>query len=172
MEIITIIAIVLSPAIAVLVSIWVQSQGEKRRNKKFIFSNLMSTRHQVISDEIVRALNMIDVVFRDKEKVRELWREYYDMLYTKGIDWKQLDTKRLELITEMAKVVGYGKKITHIDVDRVYTPVGLSEDRERMRKIGEELLRVLQESGGLQIVPKEKPKKKDEKKNVLNEILK
>lgn len=45
MEIITIIAIVLSPAIAVLVSIWVQSQGEKRRNKKFIFSNLMSTRH-------------------------------------------------------------------------------------------------------------------------------
>jgi len=159
MEIITIIAIALSPAIAVLISIWVQSQGEKRRNKKFIFGNLMSTRHQVISDEIVRALNMIDVVFRDKKKVRKLWREYYDMLYTKGIDWKQLDTKRLELITEMAKVVGHGKKITHIDVDRVYRPIGLSEDAIKMKDIGTELLRVLKESGGLRIEPKESAEK-------------
>ena len=159
MEIITIIAIALSPAIAVLIAIWAQSRGEKQRNKKLIFSSLMSTRHQIYSDEIVRALNMIDVVFRDKKKVRELWRKYYDMLYTQGIDWKQVNIKRLELITEMAKVVGYGKKITHIDVDRVYTPVGLSEDRERMKKIGEELLRVLQESGGLRIEPKESAEK-------------
>ncbi len=172
MEIITIIAIALSPAIAVLIAIWVQSLGEKRRNKKSIFSSLMSTRHHGVSDEIVRALNMIDVVFRDKEKVRELWHEYYDMLYNKGIDWKQRDTKRLELITEIAKVIGYGKKITHIDVDRVYIPVGLREDAQRTRDIGKELLRVLKESGGLKIASKEQPKKKDEKKSVLNEILK
>jgi len=162
-EIITIIAIALSPAIAVLIAIWAQSRGEKQRNKKLIFSSLMSTRHQIYSDEIVRALNMIDVVFRDKERVRELWREYYDMLYTKGIDWKQVDTKRLELITEMAKVVGYGKKISHIDVDRVYTPVGLSEDALRMKDIGNELLRVLKESGGLKITSKEHPEKKTAK---------
>ncbi len=98
----TIIAILLSPVTAVLISIWVQDRREKRQQKKFIFSSLMSTRHQIVSDEIVRALNMIDVVFHDKEKVRKLWHEYYDMLYNRGIDnptgWEQQKTKKLELV--------------------------------------------------------------------------
>jgi len=162
MEIITIIAIALSPAIAVLVSIWVQYWREKRQHKKLIFSSLMSSRHQVISDEIVRALNIIDVVFYNEKKVRKLWHEYYDMLLNEGLNnptgWEQRKTKNLELITEMAKVVGYGKEITHIDVNRVYMPVGLSEDALRSREIGMEFLRVLKESGGLRKVPKEQPK--------------
>jgi len=159
MAIMTIIAILLSPVIAVLISIWVQDRREKRQNKKFIFSSLMSTRHQILSDEIVRALNMIDVVFSDKKKVRELWHEYYDMLHNAGLNnptgWEQRNIKKLELIHEIAKVIGYGKEITHIDVNRVYMPVGLSEDTQRTREIGIELLRVLRESGGLQIVPQE-----------------
>jgi len=72
-EILTIIAILVSPAIAVLVSMWIQNRKEKRQHKRYIFASLMSTRHQVISDEIVRALNMIDVVFHDKKKARRLW---------------------------------------------------------------------------------------------------
>ncbi len=65
----TIIAILLSPVTAVLISIWVQDRREKRQQKRFIFSSLMSTRHQIVSDEFVRALNMIDVVFHDEKKV-------------------------------------------------------------------------------------------------------
>ncbi len=93
--------------------------------------------------------------------VRELWHEYYDMLYNRGLDnpigWEQQKTKKLELVHEIAKVVGYGKKITHIDVDRVYMPVRLSEDVQRTRELGIELLRVLKESAGLKIVPQEPP---------------
>ncbi len=180
MEIITIIAILVSPAIAVGVSMarqnWYQNQQEELRRKKFIFAGLMSTRHQVVSDEIVRLLHLIDVEFHDKDEVRKLWKELHSMLYNRGLDnpegYDQLDKKRLELITEMAKVVGYGEEISPIDVDRVYKPIGLTEDTWRMRSIGIELLRVLQKSGGFQMLPKEQPKKKDEKKNVLNEILK
>jgi hypothetical protein len=167
MQILTIIAIAISPAIAVGVSIWVQSWKEKRQQKRYIFASLMSTRHQVISDEIVRALNMIDVVFYDKKKIRELWHEYYDMLHNEGLNnplgWEQRNTKKLELITEMAKEVGFSKEITHIDVNRVYSPVGLAEDTLRMRETGIELLRVLKESGGLKIVPKEQSEKKTNK---------
>ena len=99
----------------------------------------MSTRHQSVTHEIVRALNMIDVVFSDKKKVRKLWREYYDMLHNTGLKGptgrEQWKTKKRELILEMAKVVGYGKEITLLDVERVYMPVGLSEDDARARGI-------------------------------------
>ncbi len=163
MGIITVIAILLSPAIAVGVSILVQDWREKRKDKEFIFSSLMATRHQIYSDEVVRALNMIDVIFHDDEKVRELWREYYDMLHNPGLNnptgWEQWKTKKLELIYEMAKVTGYGKKITHIDASRVYVPVGMVEDTLRARDLGVEQLRVLKESGGSQTVPNEQAEK-------------
>ena len=51
MEIITLIAILVSPAIAVGVSMarqnWYQNQQEELRRKKYIFAGLMSTRHQI-----------------------------------------------------------------------------------------------------------------------------
>lgn len=114
----------------------------------------MSTRHSPINSEIVRALNMIDVVFCDDKNVRKLWREYYDILNTPKFNSSTAKTKNLELITEMAKVIGYGKEISAIDVDRVYYPVGLGEYDRRSEEIANELLRVLKASGGLQVTTK------------------
>jgi hypothetical protein len=160
MKTVNIIAILASPLIAVLVSMWIQHRKEKRLMQKSIFSTLWATRHQVTStEEIVRALNMIDVVFSSKKKVRKLWREYYEMLNNSGLNnptgWEQWKAKRHELITEMAKAVGYRKEITLMDVERIYSPVGLLEESMTTRAIGDELLRVLKESKGLQVVPKD-----------------
>lgn len=121
-----------------------------------IFTTLMATRHSSIIDESVRALNMIDVVFYDKHLVRQLWREYFDMLGNEGLNnptgWNQRQKKKLELIHEIAKVIGYGKAITHLDVDRVYCPVGLGEKSRRTDELLNELLRILKASGGLQVI--------------------
>ena len=154
MEIINIIAIALSPLIAVRVSAWLQTQKEKRLMRMNIFMSLMSTRHHIApTDETVRSLNMIDVVFCDEEKIKKLWREYFEMLYNPPSSslWEK---KKFELITEMAKVVGFEKEITLQDVERVYSPIGINEDWRRAREILDELLRVLKESKGLQVVPK------------------
>lgn len=149
-------AIVLSPLIAVLVSVFLQHRREQRNQKLWIFNTLVSTRHQPIVDENVRALNMIDVAYHDEAKVRTLWREYYAMLSNQGLNnqvgWQQRQTKNLEMITEMAKAVGYGNAISYLDVDRVYYPVGLGEASETTHQIGVELLRVLKASGGVQFV--------------------
>lgn len=56
------------------------------------------------------------------------------------------------MITEMAKVVGYESAITHLDVDRVYCPVGLGEQSQTAQEIAKELLRVLKASGGVRFV--------------------
>jgi hypothetical protein len=153
---VNILAILLSPVVAVLVTVFLQSRKEKRNQKLWIFNTLIATRHSPIVDENVRALNMIDVVFHDSARVRQLWREYFDMLCNEGLNnpngWSQRQKKNLELITEMAKVVGYGAAITHLDVDRVYYPIGLGEQSQKAQEIAAELLRVLKASGGVQFV--------------------
>jgi hypothetical protein len=158
MEIINVFALLLSPLIAVLVSVFLQSKQVKCGEKKVIFSTLIATRHSPINDQTVRALNMIDVVFYKNKNVRRLWREYYDMLHNTGLNndlgYKTRQTKNLELITEMAKDLGYGKEITALDVERVYYPVGLGQAFTRSEDIANELLRVLKASGGLQITEK------------------
>ena len=147
-EALTIIAIVISPVVAVLVSRYAQDRKEKRRNQLDLLSSIIATRHEVmLTTEAVRALNLIDVVFHDKKEVRRLWEEYFDMLHNEGLDnpsgHAQWNKKKLELITAMAKVLGYGKEITHLDMDRIYSPVGLAEQTQRTNLLIDELLRVL-----------------------------
>ena len=158
LTIINIVAIVVSPIAAVLITMFLQSRKEKRAQKLFIFNTLISTRRAPINEETVRALNMIDVVFHDCSGIRKLWHEYFDMLNNQGLNnplgWPQRQKKNLEMITEIAKVLGYGKEISHLDVDRVYNPTGLFDQSNRATEISVELLRVLKASGGLNFSPK------------------
>jgi len=159
MTVINIVAVLLSPLIAVLVTVYLQDRREKRAQKLWIFNTLLATRHSPIIEENVRALNMIDVAFHDSPKVRTLWHEYFDMLANQGLDnkmgFEQRQKKNLEMLTEMGAVLGYGKAITHLDVDRIYYPVGLGTQSQKGQAIADELLRVLKASGGVQFSPRE-----------------
>jgi len=155
---VNIIAVLLSPVIAVLITLYLQNRREKRNQKLWIFNTLIATRHSPVIEENVRALNMIDVVFHDSQRVRQLWHEYFGMLGNEGLNnevgWSQRQKKNLEMITEMAKVLGYGEAITYLDVDRVYYPVGLGSQSQKQAAIADELLRVLKASGGVQFAPR------------------
>lgn len=159
-EVINIVAIVLSPAIAVAISIFVQDRKQKRFERLSVFNTLMATRHEPIADENVRALNMIDVVFDNCKDVRRLWREYYEMLCNNGLDNEQgyqtRQKKNLELIHEIGRSLGYGRAISHLDVDRVYYPKGLGEQSRVAHEIANELLRVLKATEGLAVRPAKK----------------
>ena len=158
MQALNIVAVVLSPVVAVLVTLWYQHRKERRDSKRWILSTLLATRHSPILDETVRALNLIDLVFHDSSKVRSLWHEYFQMLNNEGLNnpngWSQRQKKNLEMITEMARALGYGREISHLDVDRVYYPVGLGEQAKRGQEISDELLRVLKGTQGLAVTPK------------------
>jgi hypothetical protein len=146
MTIVSIVAVLLSPIIAVLISMLLQNRRSVRTEKMQVFNALIGNRNNSIAIESVRALNMIDVVFHDASKVRGLWHECYDMLSNKGLDnelgYKLRQKKNLEMITEMAKTLGYGKAITHLDVDRAYSPIGLENQNQKGTQIADELLRV------------------------------
>jgi len=156
---ITVLAILLSPIIALLITMYLQTRKDRKTAQMYLFNTLIATRHSPITEETVRALNMIEVLFYDKPKVRQLWREYFEMLYNEGLNnplgWEQRQKKNIELIYEMGKCLGYGKEISHLDVERVYYPVGLGQQRVRVEELITELLRVLKASGGITITPKE-----------------
>jgi hypothetical protein len=165
LDIINIIAILLSPVIAVVVTLWHQDRKERRGTKLWLLNTLIATRSSRTTDEAVRAVNLIDVVFYDQPSVRKLWREYYDMVTNEGLQnangWSLREKKYLELVTEMARVLGFGKEISHLDVDRVYYPQGLSDNAKKASEISEELLRVLKGTQGLATTPLKTEAKSD-----------
>jgi hypothetical protein len=159
MEITNIIAVLLSPLIAVLVSVYIQDRAERRRTKTYIFNTLIMYRNRAPNEELVRALNMIDVVFRKNMNIRNLWKEYFSMLSNDGlsnpVSWAQREHKNLEMLTEMAKVLGYSSKLTSLDIERVYFPIGLKDQIETNAEISNELKRLLKESKAISLIAKE-----------------
>jgi uncharacterized protein DUF6680 len=143
----SLLAILLSPLIAVLVSTYLQNRKERRDHKLYLLATLIANRPNPVSDETIRALNTIDVVFHDAPSVRKLWQEYYAMLNNEGLNnpvgRQQWQKKNLEMITEMGRVLGYGKAITALDVDRVYTPIALEERNQKNAALVDGFIRVL-----------------------------
>ena len=141
--IMTIIAIILGPILAVQVQKFIERITLKRQAKDQLFKTLMSTRQARMAPDHVRALNMIDIVFYGKRKkdnkVVAAWRLYLDQLFTCPRDteapehkakldaWtiKSIDVFN-DMLFEMATALGY-------EFDKVllkrgaYTPSGYDE---------------------------------------------
>jgi hypothetical protein len=151
-------AIIAGPLAAVLITVWLQNRKAKRDARLTILSTLVSLRHSVVSYDSVRALNLIDLVFHDVPRVRKLWAEYFDMLCNAGLNnpvgWTQRNAKNVELITAMASELGLGRSISALDVQRIYSPVGLGEFESRQIEIQQELVRVLKSTGSLAFEPR------------------
>lgn len=135
MEIITVIAIIAGPVLAIQAQKLLERKREDRDRRLRIFKTLMVTRGTVLSPAHVEALNSIDIEFNsgsEKDKnVRVAWKAYLDHLdhYPKeGAEddqkrWKeQTDSLLVELLFEMSKAVGYGFDKTYIK-RAAYIPV-------------------------------------------------
>jgi hypothetical protein len=151
-------AILFSPVIAVVVTLWWQSRKEKRDLKHWILRTLITNRETPVTTDNVRALNLVELAFHDSNEVRRIWGEFFALLNQKADatpDWNEKSRKKnLELIVEMAKILGYGKVITAFNADRRYFPIGMAEQMNKQNELLDELLRVLKASGGVQFVPK------------------
>lgn len=148
-------AILLSPVIAVCVTLWFQSRKEKRDRKNHLFSTLMVHRKSFPPNaEWVNALNLIDIVFAGNPKVINLWHEYYSMLGSAQTDsqYRDRDHKYLEMLSEMAKVLGY-KKLQQTDIDKFYSPQVHQNQLEFQAQIQSELLRVLKNTNNFNVEP-------------------
>lgn len=135
MEIINIIAIIVSPIIAVIVGQLLQAKSKRRADKLDIFKTLMVNRGLGWSIESVRALNIIEVVFSDDKEVLEQWKIYYDKLYVQNPNDAELAKIKKEgdkLIEVMAKSLGY--KITWETIQNPYIPKGMADNMNQQQQ--------------------------------------
>lgn len=137
-------AIVLGPVTAILISLYFQQRRAKRDAKEHLFLTLMANRRaNPPTYEWAGSLNVIDVVFADHEKVVTLWHEFYAILCQEKPSLQTQDHKYLQLLSEMASVLGY-KKLQQVDIDKFYLPRVHGSFADAQAKTANEWLRVLE----------------------------
>ena len=140
------------PLAGVLFTLWFQARKERRDAKLRLFLVLMSERKALqISKEVTKALNQIDVVFSGNARVKALWHRYYGLLSAQPGE-ARVHTW-LELLAAMAEDLHY-KGLSQVDLDKFYLPQGHVDDADFQRKVGKELLRVLENSDRLATIPR------------------
>lgn len=136
-SIINIIAIVVSPILALLITNWLQDKKTKRNEKLWILKTLMIQRASQKNIDYVNALNLIDIVFVDSPKVLEtykkLYKEYATSLDLTNENNRALfveNTKRAEtkLLETIINDIGYKDKITWDRIQQPYIPQWLVDE--------------------------------------------
>ncbi len=106
-----------------------ERQNERQRLKLQVFSALMQERAQIHSDEGVRALNLIDVVFNESREVREAWSELFLAFQMKPTIQHVLDERLRKLLGAIAKDIGLSDELRNDDLGRVYYPVVQAQEQ-------------------------------------------
>jgi uncharacterized protein DUF6680 len=150
----TIVAILLSPFLAIFAQRQIDNLRERRNRQVRVFRELMITRYALLSARHVEALNAVSLEFGDtgKEKsVLDAWQEYLDHLGTDStIDVNGWTNKRsdllLELLHKMSQCLGY--KFEKLRIKReVYYPKYFQELETEQTAIRKQVLELTDGTG-------------------------
>lgn len=131
-EVLGIVAVLLSPLIALQVSELLALIKDKKQRRFRVYRTLMATRATRLAPDHVEALNLIDVEFHGNNKkskaVLNAWKAYLDHLNTDrepnaGVWDAKRDDLFVDLLYEMSRHVGYDFDKTHIRRTS-YFPIG------------------------------------------------
>jgi len=145
LTLVQIAAVAIIPLIVWWLGVHWQKSKAKDDAKRELFFNLMANRKATPNKEWVDALNTIDIVFQDNKKVRKAWREYYDSLDEKSQYYKESNSFKLDLLSEMANALGY-KDLKQTEIDRFYSPKYFSNVQSSQNVLTSEVIRVLAHS--------------------------
>ena len=147
-----IIAILLSPIVPVLITLWWQKRKEKRDAKIRLFTTLMAFRKSYpVSHEWAQALNLIDVIFSDSQKVVDRWHKYYDNLNDEHGAGARIHLY-LELMSEMSRELGF-PNLQQTDIDKFYVPGVHGTQADLNAECQREWLRVLNATAKFETTP-------------------
>ncbi|AYD49027.1 MAG TPA: DUF6680 family protein [Arachidicoccus soli] len=151
-EILTLLAIILGPIVAVQLQKYLDRNREIQNRKLNIFKMLMASRGATLSASHVEALNRIDLEFSGDKKYKNVidaWKEYFDNLCIKVETndsltiWSVRNEELLaNLLFEMGKSLGYNFDKVLIKRN-VYSPVGHERIERESQLIRKKLLDVL-----------------------------
>ena len=124
-------------------------QGSERQKQKiYVFSMLMQERAEISSDNGVRALNLIDVVFNESREVRDAWSELYGAFAMRPLVQHLIDERLRKLLSAMAKDLGLSEQLRNDDLGRVYFPLVQQQNQFIRDMQRQQMLASLQAQGG------------------------
>ena len=89
-----------------------------------VFQVLMANRFNIVSEENVRILNCIEVIFYNNRSVRNAYEEFLNITGNKDVSPEEMEERYLILLEEISKVVKMDK-IHWKTLKRYYLPNGL-----------------------------------------------
>ena len=98
----------------------------------------MTSRIYGWTPDSVNALNIIDIVFSDDEKVRAAWKDLNDKYRVTNPDQqhlKKIENAQYKLLEAMANSLGYKDKITWETIQNPYMPVGMAQQIEAQKNM-------------------------------------
>ena len=120
------VAVFLAPLAAIQIGGILQRRSDDKKLKLNILGTLMGLRHDLLSSEVIRALNLIDAVFVDDATVRESYTRYHtvmtDPAFNNMTGYSIRDERRRDLLLAMVKSLGLQNKISSADLLRNYMP--------------------------------------------------
>jgi hypothetical protein len=161
-----VIATLAGPVIAVQTQKFIERASERGKRRQWIFTALMANRATRLSDEFVRALNLIDLEFSSKRlggaadrKVIEAWRALFGELRNGPPDdnedlplaraWNDRVSERLvDLLSEMSTAVGYTFSAEELRRG-IYYPKGRADLEQSQLSIMHGLSKIIQGSASL-----------------------
>ncbi|MGH9350587.1 MAG: DUF6680 family protein [Terriglobia bacterium] len=99
-----------------------ERHNERQRQKLALLGTLMQERAQIYSDNAVRALNLIDLVFNESRQVREAWSELFLAFHMNPLLQHVIDERLRKLLAAIAKDIGLADELRNDDLGRVYFP--------------------------------------------------
>ena len=154
--IISVVAVIVSPLIALGLQRYAENRREKRQARLYVFRVLMARRATPLNHEYVQALNLIDVVFDSKSKKEELvrtdWKVLLDHL-EKNKEKPNFNDVRVELtstlLANMGKCLGYSFDPVYLK-RAAYSPQGHGDVEAEQTLLRKQTLEVL---GGQRRLP-------------------
>lgn len=143
---ISIIAILVSPLIAVQVTRFLDEKKVEKERQMEIFRVLMGQRGLLPrTDEYIVALNQIDPVFHKVPTVRSAYAELYKATSPNSSELPDSGKYLIILLQEMAKHLNFDN-LRDLDIDRWYSPQTRADGQNLIGTYYQEFLRVLKNS--------------------------
>ncbi|MGH7750523.1 MAG: DUF6680 family protein [Candidatus Dormibacteria bacterium] len=170
LSILTIIAILLGPVVAIQVDRYLNRQNDHRSRKLHLFRELMATRGTRLLPRHVEALNLIIVEYSknipSENTVINAWKNYHAHLNNRVVKLAEEDeatfigrqsqwnTRQLDLLTELLKEMSkyLGLKYDDVEIrEGVYSPQGWANTEGENNRLRQALLNILEGRSSLPV---------------------
>jgi uncharacterized protein DUF6680 len=160
MGVATIIAVLVGPILAVVVTRYIDEGRLKQTRRMDVFRTLMRTRRMRLTPDHVGALNLVEIEFYGEKVVIESWKAYWEHLCLQPpvdqTQQQQFFRHQEGLLTKLLHAIATTLKFNIEQMEILeggYIPQGWIDDDQSVRVMRALILEILHGRRGLPIVP-------------------